>query len=186
MLLYDGIHVPAEILDYFKESEEMNSVEDYKTALVNELTLATPAFSSTYSDDLSNENTSFDALSQLPPSSSLDENESTLIKKEAEASGKDSSLTIIFGVWNGLVGSGLVILPWAYSETGLILGVVVTLIAFIISFITQYFVMICAGNDRDFTDTLYKIFGRKGWFMSIILFIFTLFFVMIVYFMLLS
>ena len=50
--------------------------------------------------------------------------------------GKHGSLTNIFSCWNGMVGTGLVTIPWAYSESGLLLGVALTIGAFVISFTT--------------------------------------------------
>ena len=50
-----------------------------------------------------------------------------------------------------MVGTGLVTLPWAYSESGIVLGLIITFIAFAASFTTQYFVMKTAGKDTDYT-----------------------------------
>ena len=50
--------------------------------------------------------------------------------------GKHGALTNIFSCWNGMVGTGLVTIPWAYSESGIILGTILTIGAFIISFTT--------------------------------------------------
>jgi len=80
----------------------------------------------------------------------------------------------------------LVILPWGFYESGMLMGVVITLIIFLATFLTQYFVMIAAGKDRDFSDTMYKTFGRKGKLMGSLSFIIILMLVVIIYFMLLS
>ena len=88
-----------------------------------------------------------------------------------EDTGKHGSLTTIFSVWNAMVGTGLVTIPWAFSQSGLILGLFFTFVAFAISFTTQYFVMKAAGTDLDFTETLKKQFGRKGWFAGMFIFI---------------
>lgn len=86
-------------------------------------------------------------------------------------SGKHGSMTNIFSCWNGMVGTGLVTIPWAYSESGIILGVLLTIAAFIVSFTTQYFVMKAAGDDSDYTETLKKTFGKRGWYMGMSIFI---------------
>ena len=99
-----------------------------------------------------------------------------------EATGKHGSLTNVFSCWNGMVGSGLVTIPWAYSQSGIVLGLFLTLIAFTISFTTQYYVMKSAGNDLDYTDTLKKTFGRKGFYFGMILFIIMLFIPIIILF----
>lgn len=68
--------------------------------------------------------------------------------------GKHGSLTTIFSVWNAMVGTGLVTIPWAYSEAGLVLGLLITLTTFLVSFFTCYLVIKVSGDDSDYTDTL--------------------------------
>ena len=36
---------------------------------------------------------------------------------------KNGSLTIIFSVWNTMVGTGMITIPWAFSNSGLALGI---------------------------------------------------------------
>jgi len=36
---------------------------------------------------------------------------------------KQSSISTIFSVWNSMVGTGLVTIPWAYQQSGLLLGI---------------------------------------------------------------
>ena len=85
-----------------------------------------------------------------------------------------------------MVGTGLVTIPWAYSKAGLLLGIGLTILAFVISFYTCYLVIRTAGKDIDFTDTLWKHFGRKGWMAGMIIFIFNLCIPIIIYFELLA
>ena len=85
-----------------------------------------------------------------------------------------------------MVGSGLVTIPWAYNEAGFILGIFLTIVAFVISFTTQYFVMITAGTDLDYTDTLKKTFGKRGWYTGMIAFIGILTVPVMIFFQLLS
>lgn len=85
-----------------------------------------------------------------------------------------------------MVGSGLIFIPWAFNEAGILLGIILTLLAFSISFTTQYFVMKSAGNDSDYTETLKKTFGIRGWQAGMTLFIFMLSIPIILYFQLLS
>ena len=70
-----------------------------------------------------------------------------------------------------MVGTGLVTIPWAYSESGIVLGTILTIVAFLVSFTTQYFVMKAAGEDMDYTETLKKTFGRQGWYLGMFIFI---------------
>lgn len=85
--------------------------------------------------------------------------------------GKHGSLTTIFSVWNAMVGTGLLTIPWAYSEAGLLLGVFLTFVAFFLSFMTQYFVMVAARDDLDFTETLKRNFGLRGWYFGMFVFV---------------
>ena len=36
---------------------------------------------------------------------------------------KNGSMTVIFAVWNTMVGTGMLTIPWAYSNTGFVLGI---------------------------------------------------------------
>ena len=63
-------------------------------------------------------------------------------------------MTTIFSTWNSIVGMGLVVIPWAYTESGLILGLALTVCSFLVSFSTQYMVMKTAKKDFDYTDTM--------------------------------
>jgi|LauGreDrversion4_2_1035121.scaffolds.fasta_scaffold168480_2 amino acid permease len=92
-----------------------------------------------------------------------------------------------------MVGTGILLIPKGYSDSGLILGirnskliliifVVVTLLSFFISYYTCYLVIKTAGTDTDYTDTLQKHFGRAGWRIGMTLFIINLFVPIIIYF----
>lgn len=54
------------------------------------------------------------------------------------------------------------------------------------SFYTCYLLMVTAGNDMDYTDTIYKYFGRRGWVIGMILFIMNLFIPIFLYFQILA
>jgi hypothetical protein len=42
--------------------------------------------------------------------------------------GKHGSFSIVLSVWNVMLGSNLVTLPWAYQNTGLFMGICTILI----------------------------------------------------------
>lgn len=123
---------------------------------------------------------------------------SVIATEKDDKTGKLGSLTTIFSIWNAMVGSGLLTIPWGYSNSGLALGiskqyylninimVVITLISFLISYYTCYLVLKTAGTDIDYTDTLQKHFGRIGWTVGMAIFILNLFVPIIIYFSLLS
>ena len=70
---------------------------------------------------------------------------------EDKETGLHGSITNIFSCWNGMVGTGLVTIPWAYTESGIIMGLIITFVAFLACFSTQYFIMKTAGKDSDYT-----------------------------------
>ena len=81
-----------------------------------------------------------------------------------------------------MVGTGLVTIPWAYSKSGLLLGLILTVVAFSVSMTTQYFIMKTAGTDLDYTETLRKTFGKRGYYGGMITFIIMLTIPIILYF----
>ena len=95
-----------------------------------------------------------------------------LIGAQAAADGeqpaKSSSLVIIFSCWNTMVGSAMVSLPWAFSESGIILGILISFTSFIISYYTCALIIITAKDDSDYVFTLKKYYGMKGWYLGLI------------------
>jgi len=59
-----------------------------------------------------------------------------------------------------MIGAGLVTLPWAYQQSGLLVGLVLTLLAFAISYYTQLVVLRTSGTDIDYTFTAKRVFGQ--------------------------
>ena len=85
-----------------------------------------------------------------------------------------------------MAGTGMVTIPWAFQQSGILLGIGLTMIAASISFYTCYLVIRTAGNDLDYTDTLKKQFGKKGWVLGMVAFIMNLFVPVILFFQLLA
>ena len=85
-----------------------------------------------------------------------------------------------------MVGAGLTTIPWAYQQSGILLGIGLTTIAFAASYWTCYLVVITAGEDVDYTDTLQKAFGRKGYIVGMVSFCVNLMVPIIIFFQLLS
>lgn len=57
-----------------------------------------------------------DTTAAVPQTSSVAE------EPKAEAP-KQSSITTIFVVWNTMAGTSMITIPWAYSESGILLGI---------------------------------------------------------------
>lgn len=58
------------------------------------------------------------------------------LNKPTGEPGKHSSISTIFSVWNTMVGSSLLTIPWAFSNSGILLGVFISFVTFIIAFYT--------------------------------------------------
>ncbi len=67
-----------------------------------------------------------------------------------------------------MVGSALVFLPWAFQSSGIIFGILITFISFIISYYTCSLIIITAKNDSDYVFTLKKYYGKWGWYIGLI------------------
>lgn len=61
-----------------------------------------------------------------------------------------------------MIGSAVVSLPWAYQESGMILGLMITLTSFLVSFYTCRLIIRMAGDDPDYSDTLHKYYGKSS------------------------
>lgn len=92
----------------------------------------------------------------------------------------------IFCTWNCMAGTALSVIPWAYQQSGIILGIFLTFIAFSFSFYTCLLVIKTAGNDIDYTDTLRKQFGNKGYIAGMVCFIINFSVPIILFFQLLA
>ena len=62
-----------------------------------------------------------------------------------------------------MVGSSLLALPWAFSECGIIVGIIICFITFLIGIYTCFIIISAGKYDLDFADTVYKYFGKWGW-----------------------
>ena len=86
---------------------------------------------------------------------------------------KVGSLMIVFNTWNGMIGCGTVTLPWAFQQSGILLGIILTAVACILSYSTNYIVLRTAGKDTNFSDTMNRYFPAYGWICSMAAFIVT-------------
>jgi len=98
----------------------------------------------------------------------------------------NSRLVTVFTTWNAMVGLGLITIPWAYAEAGLLLGLFITVFQYVTSSYTCWMCLHSAGKDVDYTDTVNKYFGRKGWITGMIVFIVNLLVPIIIYIQLLA
>lgn len=67
-----------------------------------------------------------------------------------------------------MVGSGVVALPWTFQESGIILGLIICLVGLVVSYRTCILMIRCAGNDKEYFDTLYKYWGKWAYYLGFI------------------
>ena len=72
---------------------------------------------------------------------------------------KNSSIIVIFSTWKTMVGTCVATLPWAFQQSGLLLGLILCFTSFLISFYTCKLIIDMAGNDPDYSVTLKKFYG---------------------------
>ena len=78
----------------------------------------------------------------------------------AEIIGTQSSTVVIFSVWKTMVGTAVMSLPWAFQESGFVLGLIITFVAFLISFYTCKIIVDASKHDLDYSLTLKKYYGK--------------------------
>ena len=106
---------------------------------------------------------------------------STEVKEE-----KIGSVMIIFNTWNAMIGVGTVTVPWAYQQSGIVNGIIVTAIACVISFATNMVYLETAGKDDNYSVTMQRYFPQYGWSTSMLCFIVNFYVGIILFFQVLS
>lgn len=59
-----------------------------------------------------------------------------------------------------MIGTAVVSLPWAFQQSGLGLGLIITLSSFLIAFYTCKLIVDSSLNDKDYSLTLKKYYGK--------------------------
>ena len=67
-----------------------------------------------------------------------------------------------------MVGTCVATLPWAFQQSGLLLGLILCFTSFLISFYTCKLIIDMAGNDPDYSVTLKKFYGNWGFYTGLI------------------
>ena len=81
---------------------------------------------------------------------------------------KQNSFVIVFSIWNTMIGTAVVCLPWAFQEAGMLLGCIICFTSCLVSFYTTKLIIDTTGNDADFSITLKKYFGKKCYYIGIL------------------
>ena len=81
---------------------------------------------------------------------------------------EQSTFVTIFAIWNSMVGGGLVSHPWAFSESGILLSLIINFAVMMVCFYTCNLIMKWGKGDDDFSVTMQRFFGAKGHYASTI------------------
>lgn len=78
--------------------------------------------------------------------------------------GISSSLTTIFSVWNTMMGSSLLAIPWVFTKSGLITGIIVLFVMALVTWYTMFMVVKVgkANNTSDFVELCKLSLGQPG------------------------
>ncbi len=88
---------------------------------------------------------------------------------------KNKSWVTILSVWNTMIGSSIVSIPYYSRHAGIIPTILLNIIFTLICFYTCQVIVKTGGNDNDYSDTVHRYFGEKyGKFGRIIQIIFNL------------
>ncbi|KAI9556718.1 hypothetical protein GHT06_016509 [Daphnia sinensis] len=88
--------------------------------------------------------------------------------------GKQSSLITIFAVWNTMMGTSLLSMPWAVEQAGLVAGLSLIVVMAGICFYTAFCILQVYGiygekeNLADFPDLCMFLLGRAGQWVSVL------------------
>ena len=93
---------------------------------------------------------------------------------------------IVFNTWNAMIGCGTVTIPWAFQQSGVALGILITALACLFAFTTNYLILRVAGKDTNFSDTMHHYFPTWGWSVSMACFILNFYVGIILFFQVLS
>ncbi|XP_052689089.1 sodium-coupled neutral amino acid transporter 9-like [Crassostrea angulata] len=106
--------------------------------------------------------------------------------------GKQSSLITIFSLWNTMMGTSILSMPWAIRQAGFATGISLLLLMAILMFYTSYRILKAMqsmgklDSGIDFSDVCHMILGRWAQVLAVVSSLLTLLGGAIVYWILLS
>ena len=95
-----------------------------------------------------------------------DDDEDSIDEKKQK---KSSSIATSFSIWSCMIGSGLLSIPWAVKDAGIIPTIVFTIVYGLMMWYTAYIYVKTGLHAKDFSDTVANYFGRKYGFIGRIL-----------------
>lgn len=103
-----------------------------------------------------------------------------------EAGEKSNSFVIVFSIWNTMIGTAIVSLPWAFQQAGMALSICICFSSYLVSFYTCKLIIDVTKRDADFCITLRRYFGSWGYYAGIVFPFLTLLGAIIVLFIILA
>lgn len=67
-----------------------------------------------------------------------------------------------------MIGTAVASLPWAFQQSGLILGLIISFCSFLVSFYTCKLIIQMSGSDPDYSITLRKYYGSLGYYVGLL------------------
>eukprot|EP00164_Ancoracysta_twista_P003495 GFYU01004664.1.p1 GENE.GFYU01004664.1~~GFYU01004664.1.p1 ORF type:complete len:544 (+),score=136.62 GFYU01004664.1:244-1875(+) len=86
---------------------------------------------------------------------------------DRKSSQKQSSFTIIFSIWNTMVGSSLLSIPWGFGQAGLVGGVLLAVGTAFLSYYTCYLILKHGKLYHDFSDMCTEYLGPRSQYVAI-------------------
>ena len=63
---------------------------------------------------------------------------------------------MVFSIWKAMIGSAIVALPWAFQQSGVCVGAIITFTSFVISYHTCTLVINSSKKDENFAEACRK------------------------------
>ncbi|XP_032822061.2 neutral amino acid transporter 9-like isoform X1 [Petromyzon marinus] len=111
--------------------------------------------------------------------------------KDTPDGAKQPSLVTIFAIWNTMMGTSILSIPWAMMQAGFTLGIIIIFLMGLITLYSCYRILqspkaIDGGEDMDFPQVCGHYFGRLGQWISLLFSLVSLAGALIVYWVLMS
>ena len=159
----------------FKEEEEEEEDEDIDKNSTNSNPIIRPKHLKNEFSGRITKKKVFETFIKEPfwlPANLFEVLQTSSIKEDEER--KVKSIYTILSIWNTMMGSTLISMPYYISLAGIIPSILILFIYGLISFYTAKIVVKTGGKDNDYADTVFRYFGKFGKIGKILQIIFNL------------
>ena len=159
----------------FKEEEEEEEDEDIDKNSTNSNPIIRPKHLKNEFSGRITKKKVFETFIKEPfwlPANLFEVLQTSSIKEDEER--KVKSIYTILSIWNTMMGSTLISMPYYISLAGIIPSIFILFIYGLISFYTAKIVVKTGGKDNDYADTVFRYFGKFGKIGKILQIIFNL------------